>query len=163
MVNGLEKCLDHGAVTELAQLTEQDPDFVLKVDDLRRPFHHLMANWEKEGIVKEDDVDTLVELLDVLEAYEALDLVMEYKASFGGELTENSVSSKPQDIKPSVKCSSPREAATNIPSQEQEQQRTSSADHGRHFRILKGTTIEARNQLTQKNRCYPFFNRLVLI
>ncbi|XP_071818405.1 uncharacterized protein [Apostichopus japonicus] len=127
MVHGLEKCLDNGAVTELAQLTEQDPDFVLKVDDLRKPFHHLMANWEKEGIVKEDDVDTLVELLNVLEAYEALDLVMEYQASFGDELTENRVSSKPQDIKPSVQCSSPRKAATNIPSQEQEQHRTSSA------------------------------------
>ncbi|XP_071812013.1 uncharacterized protein [Apostichopus japonicus] len=127
MVHGLEKCLDHGAVTELAQLTDQDHDFVLKVDELQKPFHCLMANWEKEGIVKEDDVDALVELLGVLEANEALDLVMDYKTSFLGDLTENRFSSNPKDIIPSVKCFSPRETATNIPSQDQELLRTSSA------------------------------------
>ncbi|PIK35134.1 hypothetical protein BSL78_28037 [Apostichopus japonicus] len=38
-----------------------------------------MAIWEKEGIVTETDVDTLLEILEDLEIYEALNLVKSYQ------------------------------------------------------------------------------------
>lgn len=90
MVRRLEDILDHSAVTELAQLSEQGPDFVLKVDELRKPFHHLMANWEKAGIVTEGNVDTLLVLLEEVEAYQALDVVTEYRSSSSNSSAEKS-------------------------------------------------------------------------
>ncbi|PIK42766.1 hypothetical protein BSL78_20390, partial [Apostichopus japonicus] len=87
MVRQLEKYLDTSEVMELAQLTGQ-ADVVLKMEELQRPLYHLMAIWETKGIVTENDVDTLVELLEELETYEALDLVKDYQELLSEGSTE---------------------------------------------------------------------------
>ncbi|XP_071816268.1 uncharacterized protein [Apostichopus japonicus] len=103
MVRQLEKYLDTAEVTELAQLTEQT-DVVLKVEDLKRPFHHLMAIWETKGIVTENDVDFLVELLEDLETYKALNLVKVYQELLAKGSTEVNMTD----------CSLPTESTKSI-------------------------------------------------
>ncbi|XP_071816278.1 uncharacterized protein [Apostichopus japonicus] len=120
MVRQLEKYLDTAEVIELAQLTEQT-DVVLKMEDLQRPFHHLMAIWETKGIVTENDVDTLVELLEELETYEALDLVKDYQELLSEGSTEvtMTVCSMPTDTTQSIEVPNQRQRKGYLPSNEE--------------------------------------------
>ncbi|XP_071816310.1 interferon-induced very large GTPase 1-like isoform X2 [Apostichopus japonicus] len=117
MVRQLEKYLDTAKVTELAQLTEQT-DMVLEMKELQRPFHHLMAIWEKKGIVTETGVDTLVELLEELEIYEALNLVKSYQELLSEGSTEVTltVCSMPTETTQSIEVPNQRQRKSYVQS-----------------------------------------------
>ncbi|XP_071816290.1 uncharacterized protein [Apostichopus japonicus] len=124
MVRQLEKYLDTSEVMELAQLTEQT-DMVLEMKELQQPLYHLMAIWEKKGIVTENDVDTLVELLEELETYEALGLVKDYQELLSEGSTEvtMTVGSMPTDTTQSIEVPNQRQRKGYV--QANEEPRTS--------------------------------------